>query len=258
MLRGDFAIVIRHEENFRKKENGVRKICGFCLFLVCVVFDAVLSANVVSIDLDFHTYLNNYYRADGTLYTLCNDAENTNVSAYCNDWHTYYNGGSDFQYNNTEQRHQLAAIFFDRYYQWGAIENWTNNYIIGTIGIGTNSSYPIGSTVLLEVYYEGVTLDNFPAPQYQNKGLGVYTNYYSNTIYEISGDQKQDVALNLVAGQQYDFYVYFNAGCSYIPFTEGLAAGVLFDFTVIPEPSMLLLLGFGVPIVSGLRKRKYS
>ena len=201
-----------------------------------------MSFGNVSIDFNYEVFLTNYFETNGNVKTLSNYGENSFISAYNSSTGSGYNGGSAFSYSTYDHVYQLAAIFWSR----SPIKNWTENYIIGSLNIGCNSFYPSGSLVPVEFYYNGITHDTYPTPQYLYKGIGLYNSDFPNgIIFEIYGDQEQSFTVELIAGKQYDFCTWFEAGSLNQPLASGCVSGVVFNFNAVPEPGTILFLTIG-------------
>jgi len=233
--------------------SRVRIIFILMFFLSCLT---ELWSVPVSIDFNYDVSLRNYYIIDGTVYTLFDDAVNADAEAFKIDYNEnkpVYNGGSVFRYVDNTRGYGLAGLFIG-YFSWpSTTENWSTNDIQGKLSIGTNSIYPQGSSVPVEVYYEGI--EDF-GPHNLYKGLVIFTGSVSNNVYWMTDNGKSTTTVNLIAGNEYDIIAYTNAGTSSSPFIDGLDSEMYFNFNAVPEPATILMLSLGIPILSGLRKRK--
>ena len=224
----------------------------YCLALwaVCLFSNHFVSATEISFDYD--VYLRNYYRDNTATKQLTAESHNGFTEAYLNN--SSYNGGSVFSLNDTDENYQLVAAFGLSSYT-PAFENWTENEVIGSLTVKASAANPAGSLVPVEIYYEYANI--FNTIDYISCGLSLWTDYYTNEVYSVSGQIASTNQINLVVGQVYDFYTWFSAGCSFVPIDERYLAGVLFKTTVVPEPMTLGLLGLGV-ILAHLKNNKYK
>lgn len=214
-------------------------ICSFSLY-----------ANVIPLSRQYTGTVDSYFRRGDDVFSLSGLTTNGHINRYDE---TYpYAGGMVLSslVNMSPDSIAFGTQFLRSYTATsGYAECWGSGYLEGTLTIGETLQYPSGTPLELKIDYAAVVTGNtssFPHSRGvvltdQNYLVLWEAAYLTETVFESH-------FLQVTSGTTYHFYMWQDFGNSrepVIPKTLYTGGVVAVDFSVIPEPCTVLLLGLG-------------
>jgi hypothetical protein len=216
----------------------------FCSFIVY--------ADVVPITCNYTGQVEANFKRGSDTYSLSSSTTNGTTESFRNSYP--YAGGvvivrpKDFM---TPNGIQITSLFFRSYRSAsGYAQCWGTGYIEGSLQIGETSQYPKGTPLDLRIDYATAYIGGLPS--YYNNREVLCTDQNYNTLwyanYETPAYAPETSVVPIVSGETYYFWILQEFGSASNPIIpEGFYAAfsTALDFSVVPEPCTVLLLGFG-------------
>lgn len=241
------------------KEDCIGRVKMRRIVWACILFCSVcVHANIVPLTLNYTGQIDSFFRSGDNVYTLSGTTTNGSVSKVSTDYP--YTGGMTINNREPEEilispsETQIGALFGTD----GNVECWGEGEVRGTIEIEETLDRPQGTPYDLQIKYTtasiSVSNDGTLPSFYLTRGAALLDEDY-NIIWDAvySANQIDTYSVPIVTGAIYHFHVWVYYGASSNPVTADFSGhtgqAVAIDFSVVPEPATLLLVGIGAAMI---------